>query len=260
MPLTINGQAVEDGVVEAEFAQIKTYFERLGNVSCCERDDEFRGYARENIIARVLLLQESGRRIGALPADEIDAAMHALEQSHGGREQLLAALGASPEQLDLVRNDVAADVRVRKMVDALCDLEGQPDEQSLRQYYADHQDAFMSAEEVRASHILKTARRAEDRQKAFDELRSVRQQLVGGADFDTLAREHSDKAAEHIDFGYFKRGELPEEVEVVAFSIAAGEISPIFLSAYGYHLIKVTGRKPPAPGRLKRFKPKFSTV
>ena len=247
MPLIVNSQAVEDGILEAEFAQIKSYFEQMGNVSCCERDDEFRGYARDNIIARVLLLQESARRVGALPAAEVDAAMAALEQSHGGQSELLAALGATPDQLGLVRNDIEADLRLRKMIDALSEQENPPDDMALRQYYQDHQDAFLTAEQVRASHILKSVRRSEERQKAFEDLRTVRQQLLAGADFETLAREHSDKAAEHIDFGFFKRGELPEEVEVVAFSSEVGELSPIFLSTYGYHLIKVTDRKPPTP-------------
>ena len=52
MPLRINGQEVEDGIIEGEFAQIKSHFERIGNVSCCERDEEFRGYAKHNVIAR----------------------------------------------------------------------------------------------------------------------------------------------------------------------------------------------------------------
>jgi parvulin-like peptidyl-prolyl isomerase len=245
--LIINGQQVQDGVVEGEFAQIKSYFERLGNVSCCERDEEFRGYARENVIARVLLSQEAARRFGRLPSDQVDAAMRKLEESHGGQACLLAALGAPLEDLELVRQDVEADLRVRRMIDALCDAAGSPDEQELRRYYAEHPTGFLTPEEMRASHILKSPRGIDERKKAHEVLRIVRQQLLAGADFEELARQHSDKASEHIDFGFFKRGELPEEVESVAFSSAVGEVSPIFLSAYGYHLIKVTDRKPPMP-------------
>src|SRR5690349_21634611 len=59
MGLIINGQRVNDDLLGAEFAGIKSYHERQGNVSCCERDEEFRGYAKQNIIARVLLTQEA---------------------------------------------------------------------------------------------------------------------------------------------------------------------------------------------------------
>ena len=43
------------------------YYESLGNVSCCERDGEFRGYARQNIVARALLNQEAQRAAGPVP-------------------------------------------------------------------------------------------------------------------------------------------------------------------------------------------------
>jgi len=254
MPLVINGQQIDNEFVEGEFAQIKSHYERMGNVSCCERDDEFRGYARDNIVARVLLLQESIKRVAQLPSVEVDAAFETLAQTHGGSERLLAALGATAEQLPLIRKDVEADLRLRKMIDALCDQQGEPDESSLRKYYDEHLDVFLTFEEVRASHILKTVRRVEERQKAFDDLRAIRPRLVAGADFEEMAKQHSDKAAEHIDFGFFKRGELPEEVEVVAFSSEIGEVSPIFLSTYGYHIIKVTDRKPPTPKPFEEIK------
>lgn len=46
MALLINGQRVDESLVSAEFSAIKAYHERLGNVSCCERDPEFRDTAR----------------------------------------------------------------------------------------------------------------------------------------------------------------------------------------------------------------------
>ena len=60
MPLIINGESVPDGLVEQEFEGIKAHYERMGAMSCCERDPEFRGYARENVVARVLINQEAG--------------------------------------------------------------------------------------------------------------------------------------------------------------------------------------------------------
>ena len=42
-----------------------------------------------------------------------------------------------------------------------------------------------------------------------------------------------NRNAEEIDLGFFKRGELMDEFEFVAFSMSIGEISPVF--AYYYH-------------------------
>src|SRR4051812_36273623 len=155
-------------------------------------------------------------------------------------------IGATPDQLDLVRRDLEADLRVRRMIDQLVAADPDPTEADLRSYYETHIDAYKTAEEVRASHILK-ASRGEKRHESYELLRDLRRQLQAGAEFEPLAKAHSDKGDEHIDLGFFKRGELAEEFEIVAFSLDVGEVSPVFATPFGYHLIQLTDRKPATP-------------
>ena len=63
MPLIVNAQVIDDAVLDNEFSGIKAYNESLGNVSCCERDPEFREQAKQNVVGRVLLAQEAARRM-----------------------------------------------------------------------------------------------------------------------------------------------------------------------------------------------------
>lgn len=253
MAMVINGQRIDDAVVESEFGSIKSYHESLGNVSCCERDPEFRSMARDNVVARALLAQEAGRRIEPTPEAELDAAVEKLKEEYGGEGWFFARTGASPETMHLVRRDVDLDLRVRRLLQELGDEGGPPSEAELRRFYEEHLDLFKTAEEVRASHILKTGRggsaggAAEGRDQAYDLLRQVRQELLAGGNFDALAKQHSEKADEHIDLGFFKRNELAPEFEAVAFSLQVGEISPVFLSPFGYHLMKLTDRRPAMP-------------
>jgi parvulin-like peptidyl-prolyl isomerase len=156
-------------------------------------------------------------------------------------------IGATPDQLDLVRKDLEAELRVRRLVDDLCAADAEPTDAELRRYYDEHLALFMTNEEVRASHIMKAPTRGEQREQAYQELREVRKQLLAGADFDELAKKHSDKAQDHIDLDFFKRGELAEEFELVAFSMEIGEISPVFASPFGFHVVKLTERKPSVP-------------
>jgi parvulin-like peptidyl-prolyl isomerase len=246
LAIVINGQRVEDDVLNAEFSNIKSYFESLGNVSCCERDPEFRGYARDNIVARVLLSQEAQRSLLPTPAEEVEAALEKLKEEHGGEQRFLMMIGATPDQLDLVRRDLEADLRVRRMIDGLVASDAEPTDAELRAYYESHVDAYRTAEEVRASHILKAAR-GEKRHESYELLRDLRRQLQAGAEFEPLAKAHSDKGDEHIDLGFFRRGELAEEFEIVAFSLNVGEVSPVFATPFGYHLIQLTDRKPATP-------------
>jgi parvulin-like peptidyl-prolyl isomerase len=243
MPLLVNGRRVDEDLLNAEFSSIKAYFESLGNVSCCERDDEFRGYARQNMIAKMLLAEEAERRIPPPGDAEIDAEIERLRQEQGDF-QFHAMVALAPDQLEGVRRDAAINLRTQKLLEGLWADIPQPSEEELRQFYQDHLQAFMTIEEVRASHISKNPGKGESREQVYAELLDVRRKLLKDGDFDELAREHSDKGKEQVDLGFFKRGEYPEEFELVCFSMEIGELSPIFASTYGYHIAKVTDRKP----------------
>lgn len=247
MALVINGERIDDAVLDGEFSGIKAYFESLGNVSCCERNDEFRGYARQNVIARVLLAQEATRSRPPVADAEIDQAIDKLKEEHGGEQRFFSAIGAGAEQMGTIRRDVELNLRVRKMLEELSAKDPAPSDAELRAYYEKNIDAYKSFEEVRASHILKAPSRGEQRDAAYQELRQVRERLLAGEDFEALAKKHSDKADDHVDLGFFKRGELAEEFELVAFSMNVGEISPVFGSPFGFHIVKVTERKPATP-------------
>jgi len=244
MGLIINGQRVDDALLGAEFAGIKSYHERIGNVSCCERDEEFRGYARQNIIARVLLTQEALASTPAPTGEEIEKAFDKLKEEHGGEKRFYVNIGATPDQADQIRNDISVNLRVEKMLDGLCANEPRPSEEALAEFYQQHISAFMSPEEIRASHISKSPPRAEQRDELYKQFRELRKQLLEGADFDEMARQHSDRGQDLIDLGFFSRGQLPEEFELVAFSMNVGEVSPVFASGVGYHIVKITGHKP----------------
>lgn len=259
MPLVINGEPIDENLVEQEFTNIKSAYERLDpTVQCCERDGEFRGYAQDNVIARVLLTQEARRTVGPPPAAEVDDAVAKIKEEHGGEEQFRAAFNLMPEQDDLVRQDVELNLRVQNLLDREIGPPPDPADAPLREYYNAHMDDYMNPERVRASHILKVPQRGEEREAMYNELRALRSGLLDGADFEEAARNHSDKAREQreaagdgdgkdgeddgIDLGYFRRGELMEEFEVVAFSMRVGEVSPVFGTSFGLHIVKLTDR------------------
>ena len=118
MPLIVNGTPVSDDVLYAEFSSIKSYFESLGNVSCCERDEEFRGYARQNLIAKALLADEAARRMPAPEAAEIDAAIEAMKREQGDF-QFAAMAATSPGELEGIRQEIAHNLRTQKMLEEL---------------------------------------------------------------------------------------------------------------------------------------------
>ena len=103
MPLTINGETVDDGLLDAEFSQIKAHFEQQANVSCCERDDEFMGYAKDNLIARVLLAQKAKESIPDPDSKDVDEHLEKLIEENGGKESFYFKLGIAPGNEEEVR-------------------------------------------------------------------------------------------------------------------------------------------------------------
>jgi parvulin-like peptidyl-prolyl isomerase len=246
MEIIVNGRPISEDAFDAEFGSIKSYFENLGNVSCCERDDEFRGYAKQNLVAKALLAEEADRRTAAPAESDIDAVIEDMKREQG-EFQFAAMAATAPGQLEGIREEIASNIRTQRMLQEVWKDLPEPTEDELRKYYDDNIAVFMSPEQLRASHISKNPGHGENRAGVYEKLREVRKQLLAGASFDDLAREHSDKGKEQIDLGFFKRGELPEEFELVTFSMEVGELSPIFASTYGFHIAKVTDRLAPSP-------------
>jgi peptidyl-prolyl cis-trans isomerase C len=90
--------------------------------------------------------------------------------------------------------------------------------------------------EWRASHIL-----VKDRALAQDLARKAKQ----GADFGSLAREHSTCPSKSSggDLGWFGPGKMVAAFESACKSLGIGSISDAVQTQFGYHVIKVTGRK-----------------
>lgn len=88
-------------------------------------------------------------------------------------------------------------------------------------------------EQVHARHILVTSET-----EAMDVLVKLR----AGENFATLAQEYSqDRASKDQggDLGFFPRGIMPTEIELVAFALNPGQVSGIVKSDFGYHIIEV---------------------
>ena len=76
-------------------------------------------------------------------------------------------------------------------------------------------------------------------------LEGIRERIAKGEDFAALAKEFSDcpsGARAGGDLGQFGRGMMVKEFEDVAFSLPVGEVSPVFKTPFGWHIVKVTQR------------------
>jgi peptidyl-prolyl cis-trans isomerase C len=107
----------------------------------------------------------------------------------------------------------------------------------LQAFYQKNLDKFKTGEQIKASHILV---------KTEAEAQEIEKQLKGGANFEELAKKHSidGAAAKGGDLGWFGKGSMLPDFEKVAFSLKEGQTSGIVKTKFGYHIIKLTGKRP----------------
>lgn len=244
MALIINGEEIDDELIEGEFRNVKGHYERMLQVACCERDQEFRGYAKDNLISRLLLNQEALRRFPTVADEEVTSRLQKLIEEAGGETQFYMNIGMPYKDEAVVRENVQGGVRLDKMLGDIYGTEPEFSDEELKEAYERELPLFMTEETLHVAHITKSLQGAQSRNEVFKTMRELRTQLLAGTDFMTLAEEHRTDEQQQIDLGWFKRGEFMEEFEVIAFSMGEGEISPVFTTQLGFHLCTVLGRKP----------------
>ena len=122
-------------------------------------------------------------------------------------------------------------------------------EPRAKETYTIDRKKYESPEMLQASHILFTTR-----SRSSDEARKLaadaRARVVGGADFNAVAKEVSEDGSKvsggRLD--WFARAEVDRAFADAAFGLrSVGDVSEPVQSQFGWHVIRLDGRKPPAP-------------
>ncbi len=117
-------------------------------------------------------------------------------------------------------------------------------DKDVKDYYEKHKADLTTNNQIRASHILV---------KSEDEAKKIFDQVKKGGDFAKIAREKSidtGSAKNGGDLGFFARGQMVPEFDKAAFSLKEGEVSGPVQTQFGYHIIKITGKK---EGKIVEF-------
>lgn len=116
-----------------------------------------------------------------------------------------------------------------------------------KELYLVQQDKYRLPEQIRASQILfDTSRRTPE--EALELAQTTRKKLLAGADFAETAKEVSDDPSAKTnggEIGWFTRDRMDPSFSQGAFDMQnVGDISEPIKSRFGYHLIRLEGRRP----------------
>lgn len=96
--------------------------------------------------------------------------------------------------------------------------------------------------------------------KAQQKAQQLLQQIKEGADFAQLAKEHSEdprSAEQGGNLGWMRHGQMVKEFEQAAFALEVGQVSDVVATDYGFHIIKVLGRRSNLPDDFEEHKDNY---
>ena len=107
-------------------------------------------------------------------------------------------------------------------------------------------------EKIHTSHILVRLKPStDDEKRVIQELQEIRDKILNGEDFETLAVSNSDDENVENDKGHLGKWEVDKlaipEFKKVVTKMKVGEISVVFETEFGFHIATVTEKKPSVP-------------
>ena len=130
-------------------------------------------------------------------------------------------------------------------------------EAKVKQWYESHQSEYNQEAQVKASHILisyKNARNASasvknrSKEEARKRAHKLHKRLIKNKEvFSEVARKETDEPNGKTsggDLGFFTFDSMAKAFSEAAFKLKVGSVSDIVETPFGFHIIKVTAKKP----------------
>ncbi|MBI3995198.1 MAG: peptidyl-prolyl cis-trans isomerase [Nitrospirae bacterium] len=232
---TIDDDSINLDEFKAAFLEVKTPGMLDEN---SESVKELKRNLLHQLIEQHLFLAEAVRMKLTVSAEELQQTVDRIKEDYapGEFETMLQNRKTSQDDWkERLRRELLSQKAINQAVPEKIQIA----EEEIQSYYKLHAKEFVRPKEVRARQIVVAGEEA---------AKTIRLQLTQGADFAAMAGAHSlspDKE-QGGDLGFFTKGEMPEEFDIV-FTLGVGKISPIVKTAYGYHIFKLEEQRPSKP-------------
>ncbi|MBN1560365.1 peptidylprolyl isomerase [candidate division KSB1 bacterium] len=235
MKIIVNGEQIAQDIIDQEMQKQRRQNPRLNA-------EQLTSLAKQSIVDWTIIRQHANRAIDAVPAALVDNEYAKMIDQHGDEKKFLKNFDLGPKDIARVKKDIAQNIKVNQFLRDLTRDIGEPAEDEIARYYEKHAKEFTLAEQIHAAHIVMRPNPAHPA-TAYDEMREIRQLVLDGADFASIADEHSSCQDQGGDLGWFSPGHMVEAFDAVVFSMNVGEISPVFTTEFGYHIATVYDKK-----------------
>jgi len=216
-------------------------------------DNSIKCHFLHQLLTQKLLAQQAAIDSIEVTEDEVDDninnRLRYMSNQAGGQEKLEQFLNRSllqykEEMRPTIREMLIAGKMQRKITET---VDVTPNE--VKRYFekipVDSLPNFNT--EVEVGEIIFQPKLTDEEKKPFyDRAEQLRQDIIGGKDFGTMARLYSQdpgSAGEGGEMPFADRSAYVKEFSAVAFKLKPGEISRVFETEFGYHFLQVLERR-----------------
>ncbi|RNL54714.1 peptidylprolyl isomerase [Pedobacter jejuensis] len=180
--------------------------------------------------------------------DEVNRRMRTMMQRAGGQERLESFLNKSLLQYkDEMRPSIKDELQAQKMQSKITEnINVTPLE--VEKYFKSLGDSVPEfGTEVEVGEVILNPQLTKAEKERFhDKIEALRLRIKGGEDFGALAKAYSEdpgSVGDGGDLGFFDRNMMAKEFTSWAFKLKAGEMSPVFETEFGFHILQVIERR-----------------
>nr|UWI51593.1 peptidylprolyl isomerase [Clostridioides difficile] len=210
----------------------------------------------ENVIISFMvdneLLYQEAKDKGLTPSKgEVDSKYQELENEMNLNTSYKEKMDKAGVDKEYLKQEISKDLAIDKSKKAFENKINISDAE-MESYYVSHKKDF-NVEEVSASQILISTLDKNKKEVSTDkkealkkEAESILTKIKNGESFEALAKKYSDDKATGKNggqLGYFSKNDKNAEFTKEVFKLKKNEVSGIFETSYGYHIVKVTDKR-----------------
>ena len=243
----VNGQDIHDDDILRELKKTLKNYKDRGIPLTAEEEKITAKKLIENEIERALLLQK-GNEINALVSDEaLDKKLRKVKSSFKSDSIFEHELKNRKLTLDQYKKELKIDLLMQQVIDREIEPNIKVSEKDIQSFYEKNKDQFITEKKVRASVILIKAKQGDTKaeKSARQKIESILEDIKNGSSFSEMATKYSQDslAPKGGDLGYFAKNQIFGAFSVRAFDMKVNEVSPVFKTGLGFHILKLTDLK-----------------
>jgi peptidyl-prolyl cis-trans isomerase C len=218
--------------------------------------------AVDNLTA-VALLKNQARQLNlTVDKAKLDQQMQDISKRFSSQEEFQKAMASQGLTESELRKNVEESMSIQLVIDRAAKDAPTAADADIQKFYDDNPEKFPIPEQVHAAHILLRVdpkstpeQKAEIKKKLEDIRAEIEANKISFPDAAAKYSQDPSNAQKGGDLGFFQKGQMVKPFEDAAFSTQPGTLSQIVETQFGFHIVKVSERKPAGKATLEQAKP-----